>query len=127
MNRVLLFLLLVFFTSCQDTPFVQGKRLYKAYCSNCHMNDGSGLSLLIPAISSSKITYGASFICLMYHGKSDTIFEKSTYLVKEMPSFKHLSSTEITNIINYINHTWHHPFKEKTIKNTTEELSDCLD
>ena len=39
--------------SCNDSPYMQGKRLYLANCANCHMEDGSGLSALIPSIQKS--------------------------------------------------------------------------
>lgn len=120
---ILLPLLLLF--SCQDTPYQQGKRLYSAYCANCHMDDGSGLSMMIPAISTSTLTYSPEFVCLLYTGKNDTIFEGNSFLVKEMPSFKHLSSTEVTNIINYVNHSFIKDFTEKNILETTRDLENC--
>lgn len=122
-NWLILFIIL--FASCHDTPYVQGKRLYQSQCSHCHMDDGSGLSNLIPDLKKSNITYQKDFICLLVNGRIDTIFSDDNYLVKEMPSFRHLSATEITNIINYINHKWFPPFAEKTIQEITEYLNKC--
>ncbi|MBK8620845.1 MAG: cytochrome c [Saprospiraceae bacterium] len=125
MNKIC-FLALILLASCQDTPYQQGKRLYTANCANCHMDDGSGLSKMIPALSTSTLTYSPEFVCLLYTGKNDTIFEGSSFLVKEMPSFKQLSSTEVTNIINYVNHSFLKEFKEKTILETTNDLKNCV-
>jgi mono/diheme cytochrome c family protein len=111
--------------SCHSTPYVQGKRLYTAYCANCHMEDGSGLSAMIPDIRKSKIVNTPEFVCLLYHGKTDTVFSENSFLVREMPSFKNLSATEVTNIINYIHHTWHTDFTEKTILKTNQDLENC--
>lgn len=82
--------------------------------------------MMIPAISTSKLTYSPEFVCLLYTGKNDTIFEGNSFLVKEMPSFKQLSSTEVTNIINYVNHSFVNDFKEKTILETTRDLENCV-
>ena len=121
------FLLLVFvgLFSCNDSPYMQGKRLYTAYCANCHMDDGSGLSQMIPAIQKSKITYSSEMVCILYMGKTDTLFKGDTFLVKEMPSFKQLSSTEVANIINYVNHAFTTDFREKSIVEVESDLKKC--
>lgn len=126
MNKIWLLLLAALY-SCHDSPYVQGKRLYTVHCANCHMEDGSGLSEMIPALQKSGITYSSDFVCLLYTGKRDSIFQGSTFLVKEMPSFKQLSSTEVTNIINYVNHSFSPNFKEKNILETESDLKKCMD
>lgn len=114
-----------FFISCYDSPYMQGKRLYSAQCSNCHMEDGSGLAGLIPPLTKSKYLGDFSMVCILKNGLSDTIQKDSVYLTKEMPSFKHLSATEVTNIVNYVNHQWHSPFKEMSILDAEEVLKQC--
>lgn len=126
MNKFLLLLLIGLF-SCNDSPYMQGKRLYTAYCANCHMEDGSGLSQMIPALQKSKITYSSEMVCLLYKGKTDTLFKGDTFLVKEMPSFKQLSSTEVANIINYVNHAFTPDFREKSIIEVESDLKKCQD
>lgn len=104
---------------------MQGKRLYQLHCETCHMEDGSGLSALIPDLKKSTFVDSPEFICLVYSGKKDSVFSGSTYLIREMPSFKHLSATELNNIINYIRYQWRQPFQEQTILETQEELKKC--
>ncbi|MBK9734603.1 MAG: cytochrome c [Saprospiraceae bacterium] len=111
--------------SCQETTYVQGKRLYIAKCQNCHMEDGSGLGGLIPSISVSTQLGSPYLACIIRKGIQDTIFNDTTYLVKEMPAFKKLSAPEIANIINYINSTWHKPFVEITILEIDKALKNC--
>jgi len=53
------------------------------------------------------------------------LFKDSTYLLKEMPSFSHLSATEVTNIINFINYKWQPSFKEITILDVEQALKTC--
>lgn len=125
--KVILPILLLILTvsACNDSPYMQGKRLYTARCANCHMEDGTGLSRLIPPLATSKLMGGAAMACVIANGLRDTIFRDSVYLPREMPAFKGLSSTEVTNIINYINHTWHKPFTETTILEVEEALKAC--
>ena len=121
----LLIISLTFLIACNDSPYMQGKRLYTAQCSNCHMEDGSGLVGLIPPLSSSKYLGEFSMACILKQGIRDTIRKDSAYLAKEMPSFKHLSATEVTNIVNYVNHQWHQPFKEMSILDAEKVLASC--
>lgn len=111
--------------SCNESPYMQGKRLYTARCANCHMEDGSGLSKLIPSLTVSTLLGDPSMACLIAHGLRDTIYRDSVYLPREMPAFSGLSSTEVTNIINFINHKWHKPFRETTILEVEEALKNC--
>ena len=89
------------------------------------MEDGSGLGELIPPLNKSALLGQASIVCLVKNGVKDTLFKDSTYLLKEMPSFSHLSATEVTNIINFMNYKWHPAFKEITILDVEQALKTC--
>ncbi len=113
-------------TSCNETPYMQGMRLYEAKCANCHMSDGSGLSKLIPSLAQSKLTQQPELAtCLIINGIQDTIRSGDTYLVKEMPGFKRLSATELTNILNFMNHKWNPTFKEVQIIEIEKIITSC--
>lgn len=118
-------LLICILISCNSTPYMQGQRLYTAKCQNCHMEDGSGLAALIPPLNSSRLLGSPAVACILKNGIRDTIFKDSTFLVREMPSFASLSTTEVTNIINYINHSWYQEFKEITILEVQAVLDTC--
>jgi mono/diheme cytochrome c family protein len=111
--------------ACNESPYMQGKRLFEKKCANCHMEDGSGLSNLIPPIKSSAFLGRTEVVCILYRGLQDTIWKDSTYLVKYMPSFKQLSTTEYTNLINYINHQWNPSFKEVHLPAVGQALKEC--
>lgn len=116
-----------FLFSCSETPYMQGMRLYEAKCSNCHMSDGSGLSKLIPNIQNSANIHETKYIaCLLLNGKIDTIKQGGEFLVREMPAFNRLSATEVTNIINYIQHKWDPVFKENDIVVIEKILKECV-
>ena len=89
------------------------------------MEDGSGLAGLIPSLKSSPYLGKPDMACVLRTGISDTIFRDSTYLVREMPSFRSLSATEVANIVNYISHRWNPEFKEITILQINEVLDTC--
>ncbi len=116
---------ILFACGCGDTTYMQGKRLYAINCQNCHMEDGSGLGKLIPALNKSKQLGTTNFACIIKNGLNDTIFHDSTYLLKQMPSFKKFSATEIANIVNYVNNTWAPEFKESTILDVENVLQNC--
>jgi len=119
------FLSITIILSCNDSPYMQGKRLYLANCANCHMEDGSGLSTLIPSLQKSSYLGKPEVACILRNGLRDTIFKDSTFLLREMPSFKKFSATEITNIVNFVNHTWSSNFKETTITEIENVLKTC--
>ena len=119
------FLAMTIFLSCNDSPYMQGKRLYNANCANCHMEDGSGLTTLIPSLQKSSYLGKPEVACILRNGLRDTIFKDSTFLLREMPAFKKFSATEITNIVNFVNHTWSPNFKETTITEIENVLKSC--
>jgi hypothetical protein len=92
------------------------------------MEDGSGLSKLIPNIATSPRLSDTRYIaCLLLQGKADTIRQGSEMLINEMPSYSQLSATEVTNIINFIQHKWDPNFKENNIIDVTAILEECTD
>ena len=84
---------------CQPDPYRQGHVLYQVNCENCHMEDGSGLSKLIPSLQNSEfiISKPDSLVCLIRHG-----IAKNPYTGQEMPPIIHLNDVELTNLINYM-------------------------
>lgn len=95
--------LCLFLIQCDYEFYLQGQRLYEAHCENCHMEDGSGLELLIPDISESKYFRGnpQNLYCLIRKGLPT---ERADGL--EMPAFENLNNVEICNLINYLNNRW---------------------
>ena len=112
-------------TSCYDTPYVQGERLYTIHCRNCHMEDGSGLESLIKPLNTSQYLNSNDIVCIIRSGILDTIRNESDFLPKEMPAFKKLSPVEMTNLVNYINYKWHTGFREKTILEIESTINQC--
>ncbi len=87
------------FISCQSNPYSQGEAIYKFNCENCHMEDGSGLKKLIPAIDSVKLNLSdpGKLVCLIRNGRP---INKMTG--QEMPANKTLNEVELANLINFL-------------------------
>ena len=99
----LLLILVITFAACNDNPYPQGKRLYSFYCSNCHMEDGSGLNEMYPSLGSSDYLAEKKreLPCLIKNGKQGNIL-----VTVNMPSNKGLTEAEMFNLVNYIHKTW---------------------
>jgi len=111
------------FHACKYEPYSQGKELYEFYCANCHSSDGSGLEELIPDIRNSSFysSNKSQLACIIRKG----IVSQDSALIMDMPGADKLSSFEISNIINYINHQWNDDFKEVLILEIEADLKAC--
>jgi mono/diheme cytochrome c family protein len=88
-------------SSCTQSTFTQGERIFTAKCANCHMEDGQGLQKLIPALTTSNIVKSdvKKTICLILNGvNADSLGSKERY----MPSNTKMKDAELTNLINYL-------------------------
>lgn len=121
-------LYLVFTTSCNETQYPAGKRYYNAYCGNCHMEDGKGLSELIPTLHNS--TYIANnqdqLPCIIRYGIKSTVADSSSDVQLSMPAHPQLNDIEVLNICNYINNTWGNSVEQININEMKERLEKCL-
>ena len=108
------FSLLFIVYACQMNSYLQGKRIYEAQCSNCHMEDGSGLAAVIKDISNSSYFNSknpSDLIQLLIEGRT-TSREDGL----QMPSFQNqLNRVEMCNLINYLNYRWASDFEEVDI------------
>lgn len=104
------------FFSCQTNPYREGERLYKANCANCHMDNGEGLSALIPPLA------GADYLeknreklpCIVKYGLKDSIVVNGKIYAEQMAGVETLSDIHITNVLNFINNSWgnrHEPYR----------------
>ena len=114
-------------TSCETQAFRQGEILYSNFCANCHMDDGSGLEGVIPPLANSD--YIASdplaVACIINLGQKDTILVNGTRYYTPMPAIPALSGFEITNVMNYINHSWGNNYGFIQYEDVIKELEAC--
>ena len=125
---------LIFFTlpllvwQCgQRQPYRQGEILYQNFCTNCHMDNGSGLKGLIPPLAQADYVAAdpAGMACIIRYGLQDTIMVNDTLYNQPMAGIKQLTDFEITNIINYINHAWGNAYGYTSYETVKSRLDSC--
>ena len=125
-----LLLILVLYSAlilgCNLEPYSKGKAAYNAYCSSCHMEDGSGLAALIPPIAASDyyLINQDKIACIIINGQEDSITVNGVRYGQKMEGIN-LTPIQITNIINYMNQSWGNNIPVKSIDQVTRELEAC--
>lgn len=107
-NNLIIFavFLVTLLIACQSR-YPQGERLYLAYCSNCHMDDGTGLARLIPPLrGSDQLDDLEQVVCRIFNGSESGLTVNGVWYSEPMPSFSNLTAVELSNLINYISTTW---------------------
>jgi len=116
------------FAYCESNPYREGERLYKFHCSNCHLDDGKGLGALIPPIAGASEFLDANrerLPCILKYGLKDTIEVKGVRYAEAMPGVPTLSAIQITNILNFIHHTWGDGLPPYRLDEVEHLLSEC--
>ena len=130
LNKLLYYALFSFlvFISCKTTTFEEGKRIYVAYCSNCHMEDGSGLGSLIPPLAHTDYSYpdGANIVCVITQGLEGPITVNGKEYNGVMPPAT-LNDVQLHNLINYINNAWGNKTEYVTIEDVASMKAVCVD
>ncbi|MDX1479479.1 MAG: cytochrome c [Saprospiraceae bacterium] len=111
--------------ACQNR-YPQGENLYRAYCANCHMEDGSGLARLIPPLAGSdRLTELANTVCAIAHGAQGGVVVNGITYSEPMPSFRNLTPVEISNIVNYLHTSWGNALPPVNPAQVEAALDDC--
>lgn len=113
---------------CESNPYREGERLYKFHCSNCHLDDGKGLGALIPPIAGASGFLDANrerLPCILKYGLKDTIVVNGTRYAEAMPGVPTLSAIQITNILNYVHHSWGNGLPAFRLDEVERLLSQC--
>jgi mono/diheme cytochrome c family protein len=116
------------FHACKEGQrFVQGERIYNSYCQNCHMEDGQGLGKLIPPISNSDyyLNEYKNLVCIIKYGMTKQIIVNNISYSEEMPGVKHLTTAELSNLINYMNAKWYPDKPLVTPSDISTNFDDC--
>lgn len=120
---VILFLIF----SCESREFKQGYELYLTYCSSCHLERGQGLRGLFPTLAGSDYLrdHQEDLACIIKYGMEGEIVVNGRKFNQKMIGFKELSDFEVTNIMNYINHSWGNDFGFVKFVDVKESLKNC--
>jgi mono/diheme cytochrome c family protein len=113
---------------CENSnSFPQGEQIYEAYCASCHMEEGQGLQGLYPPLA--KSDYLAAHLqevpCLIVNGLSDTIMVNGKTYEIPMPPIPTMNAVQITNVMNYISHSWGNDLGYIKISEVEAALAGC--
>lgn len=113
--------------ACQKNPYTEGQLLYNKYCSNCHMEDGTGLGTLIPPLANSDFLVNADLavVCIIKHGISGKMLVNDVEYDNIMSGNNQLSPVEITNIANYIHNAWGNKREFISLEKVKSILIEC--
>jgi len=94
--------------ACQSNPYVHGEILYQNFCVSCHMEDGTGLKGNIPPLAGADyLTKHADRLpCIIRYGIQEPVVVNGITYHQPMAGVPQLTDAEITNLINYMNHSW---------------------
>ncbi|TXB62702.1 c-type cytochrome [Phaeodactylibacter luteus] len=113
--------------SCRDDPYKQGRILYQNFCASCHMDDGSGLAGNIPPLAGADYVaqHQEALACIIRYGMEGEVVVNGTTYNNPMEGIGALSDFEITNVINYINHSWGNDYGYMTYGEVKKALANC--
>ena len=92
------------------------------------MDDGTGLEGVIPPLANADYVKENQdmLACIIKNGmEGEIIVNGQKYNAPMVGSEDALSDFEITNIINYINHSWGNNYGYQKLENTRKSLSEC--
>lgn len=123
---IFIFVCVVLNFSCEQ-KYNQGKVMYEFHCAGCHLEDGTGLGEIYPPLTKSDyvIENIKDFACIISKGISGPITVDGIEYNEEMPGNKGLTPVEISNIINYMNHTFDYGLAPQQLHETKEYLKRC--
>jgi mono/diheme cytochrome c family protein len=125
--RYLLFSLLLSAIACMPHEYRQGEALYRQHCASCHMDDGKGLSGIIPPLDSADYIARdpVQMACIINNGLTDSIYVNGVRYSEPMAAITGLSEFQMANIINYINHAWGNNYGYVSVQEIRKRLSEC--
>lgn len=122
--------LLTVVLSCAYNPYPHGKRLYELYCAGCHGQQGEGFRDLYPPLADADFFQNDPYLsaCMIVHGYDGSIQVNGKLYEQPMLAIKDLNAVEITNILNYIAHSWNPsvptPLHQDSVKSRLEACQD---
>ena len=114
-------------TACEVNTYAQGEVLYKQYCGQCHMDDGSGLGANIPPLANSDYLAKDLTIlpCLIRYGIKEPMVVNGVTYNQVMPGNLELAGADMANIINYIGLKWYNKPVTIDLNTMKTRLENC--
>ena len=108
-------------------PYRDGAYIYGRNCANCHLENGEGLGLLIPPLTDAGYLEKnrEKLPCILKYGLKDTIVVNGKTYTEQMAGIPELTPVDITNVLNYITHSWGNEQKIYQLDEVKNLLEDC--
>lgn len=126
MKKLVVFTLLVIFTSCKNTAdeeksdvksalespevsqsYSEGAKIYNNFCASCHLSSGEGIANAFPPINNSNwlTEKRTATIRAVKHGLKGPIEVNGVEYNSLMPAMG-LTDEEVRDVLNYIFYAW---------------------
>jgi hypothetical protein len=91
------------------------------------MDDGTGLQGVIPPLAHADYVAQnqGKLACIIRYGMEGEVVVNDTIYNQEMAGIPQLTDFEITNIINYINHSWGNDYNYMQYADVKKALEEC--
>ncbi len=115
------------FSACQTNTYAQGELLYKQYCGQCHMDDGSGLGANIPPLANSDYLSQnlTNLPCMIRYGIKEPLVVNGVTYNQVMPGNLEVAGSDMANIINYIGQKWYGKDITIDLNTVKKQLEKC--
>ena len=113
--------------STDTSPYKQGAFMYKEVCANCHGEEGEGLADLIPPLKNSDYfkAHYKDLTCMIKNGLKGEIIVNGKMYNQPMAALDKLNDVQITNIVNFMYHSWGNNFPDVTLDEVKANLKLC--
>ena len=107
--------------------YVEGLRLYRIYCENCHQKNGTGVGKLIPPLKSSDflLTKRAASICAVKYGLQGKIEVNGVIYNHPMPNNELFADLDIAEVLTYTSNAWGNESSIITLQEIRQALDSC--
>lgn len=106
---------------------IQGRKLYRQHCANCHQPAGGGLGRLIPPLAGSDFMEKnkENVLCIIRWGMEGPVVVNGVEYHQPMPANPQLKDIEIAEIATYIFNAWGNEGEFVQVQQAQEWLREC--
>ncbi len=109
-----------------SAPSDKGRLVYEQHCANCHGDNGEGFAMYPPLLKADYLDqHSSQFACITQYGLKEEIMVNGKKYNQAMPANLNLSSTDITNLANYVYQTFSTSGKTFTQDEIKKQLENC--
>jgi mono/diheme cytochrome c family protein len=102
----------IFFVGCEggisEEKMASGKKVYKAYCQACHMDEGGGVPRMNAPLRGSQYVAGnkEKLIYIVLHGSEAFANDPKRHYQNTMPPQATLTDNQIADVLTYVRNSF---------------------